>query len=97
MGIIKKYHDKKWTLKFLDALYNSIDIYIHDILQICTSFLGLKTSRWNIAISFTFSVLPICGMCRVLECTFGKLTLLFDVILLFCTARTSTLPSFLKL
>jgi hypothetical protein len=26
MGIIKKYHDKKWTLQFLDALYNSIDI-----------------------------------------------------------------------
>jgi hypothetical protein len=25
MGIIKKYHDKKWTLQFLDALYNSID------------------------------------------------------------------------
>jgi hypothetical protein len=26
MGIIKKYHDKKWTLQFLDALYNIIDI-----------------------------------------------------------------------
>jgi hypothetical protein len=26
MGIIKIYHDKKWTLQFLDALYNSIDI-----------------------------------------------------------------------
>jgi hypothetical protein len=26
MGIIKKYHDKKWTLQFLDALYNGIDI-----------------------------------------------------------------------
>jgi hypothetical protein len=25
MGIIKKYHDKKWTLQFLDTLYNSID------------------------------------------------------------------------
>jgi hypothetical protein len=25
MGIIKNYHDKKWTLQFLDALYNSID------------------------------------------------------------------------
>jgi hypothetical protein len=25
MSIIKKYHDKKWTLQFLDALYNSID------------------------------------------------------------------------
>jgi hypothetical protein len=25
MGIIKKYHDKNWTLQFLDALYNSID------------------------------------------------------------------------
>jgi hypothetical protein len=24
MNIIKKYHDKKWTLQFLDALYNSI-------------------------------------------------------------------------
>jgi hypothetical protein len=26
MGIIKNYHDKKWTLQFLDALYNSIDL-----------------------------------------------------------------------
>jgi hypothetical protein len=26
MGIIKIYNDKKWTLQFLDALYNSIDI-----------------------------------------------------------------------
>jgi hypothetical protein len=25
MGIIKKYHDKKWILQFLGALYNSID------------------------------------------------------------------------
>jgi hypothetical protein len=30
MGIIKIYHDKKWTLQFLDALYNSIDIDIDD-------------------------------------------------------------------
>jgi hypothetical protein len=28
MGIIKNYHDKKWTLQFLDALYSSIDIEI---------------------------------------------------------------------
>jgi hypothetical protein len=27
MGIIKNYHDKKWTLQFLDALYNSIDLF----------------------------------------------------------------------
>jgi hypothetical protein len=27
MGIIKNYHDKKWTLQFLDALYNSKDTY----------------------------------------------------------------------
>jgi hypothetical protein len=26
MGIIKIYNDKKWTLQFLDALYNSIDV-----------------------------------------------------------------------
>jgi hypothetical protein len=25
MDIIKNYHDKKWTLQFLDALYNSIE------------------------------------------------------------------------
>jgi hypothetical protein len=25
MSIIKNYHDKKWTLQFLNALYNSID------------------------------------------------------------------------
>jgi hypothetical protein len=31
MGIIKKYHDKKWTLQFLDALYNSIDIEDIDV------------------------------------------------------------------
>jgi hypothetical protein len=28
MGIIKIYNDKKWTLQFLDALYNSIDFII---------------------------------------------------------------------
>jgi hypothetical protein len=35
MSIIKKYHDKKWTLQFLNALYNSIDmlgIFINSIL-----------------------------------------------------------------
>jgi hypothetical protein len=26
MGIIKNYHDKKWTLQFLNDLYNSIDV-----------------------------------------------------------------------
>jgi hypothetical protein len=26
MDITKKYHDKKWTLQFLDTLYNSIDM-----------------------------------------------------------------------
>jgi hypothetical protein len=26
MSIIKNYHDKKWTLQFLDALYISIDM-----------------------------------------------------------------------
>jgi hypothetical protein len=26
ISIIKNYHDKKWTLQFLDALYNNIDI-----------------------------------------------------------------------
>jgi hypothetical protein len=25
IDIIKNYYDKKWTLQFLDALYNSID------------------------------------------------------------------------
>jgi hypothetical protein len=29
MSIIKNYHDKKWILQFLDALYNSIDIEQH--------------------------------------------------------------------
>jgi zinc-binding in reverse transcriptase len=28
MGIIKNYHDKKWTLQFLDALYNSINTWL---------------------------------------------------------------------
>jgi hypothetical protein len=32
MGIIKTYHDKKWTLQFLDALYNSIDLTFHQKL-----------------------------------------------------------------
>jgi hypothetical protein len=37
MSIIKKYHDKKWTLQFLDALYNSINyIYIKKLYsRIC--------------------------------------------------------------
>jgi hypothetical protein len=39
MGIIKNYHDKKWTLQFLDALYNSIDI---DITPQITSVLNLR-------------------------------------------------------
>jgi hypothetical protein len=26
MDIIKDYHDKKWTLQFLDDLYNNIDL-----------------------------------------------------------------------
>jgi hypothetical protein len=31
MGIIKNYHDKKWILQFLDALYNSIDYQFLDV------------------------------------------------------------------
>jgi hypothetical protein len=31
MSIIKKYHDKKWTLQFLNTLYNSIDIDISTV------------------------------------------------------------------
>jgi hypothetical protein len=31
MGIIKIYNDKKWTLQFLDALYNSIDMEIAEV------------------------------------------------------------------
>jgi hypothetical protein len=30
MGIIKNYHNKKWTIQFLDALYNSIDIFLSE-------------------------------------------------------------------
>jgi hypothetical protein len=33
MGIIKNYHDKKWTLQFLDALYNSIDYILYIFLS----------------------------------------------------------------
>jgi hypothetical protein len=33
MDIIKNYHDKKWTLQFLDALYNSIDYTINYLLD----------------------------------------------------------------
>jgi hypothetical protein len=33
MGIIKNYHDKKWTLQFLNDLYNSIDIQISLIIH----------------------------------------------------------------
>jgi hypothetical protein len=33
MGIIKRYHDKKWTLQFLAALYNSIDYVILQIVK----------------------------------------------------------------
>jgi hypothetical protein len=38
MGIIKNYHDKKWTLQFLNALYNSIDLKIQ--IQICIHYLS---------------------------------------------------------
>jgi hypothetical protein len=44
MGIIKIYHDKKWTLQFLDALYNSIDI---DILSKLCRILELVISLNN--------------------------------------------------
>jgi hypothetical protein len=40
MGIIKNYHGKKWTLQFLDALYNSIDIDF----PLCTKILLLPPS-----------------------------------------------------
>jgi hypothetical protein len=33
MGIIKNYHDKKWILQFLDALYNSIDFLIKRVIE----------------------------------------------------------------
>jgi hypothetical protein len=29
MDIIKNYHDKKWIIQFLNALYNNIDINWH--------------------------------------------------------------------
>jgi hypothetical protein len=38
MGIIKNYHDKKWTLQFLDYLYNSIDINYAFIFIIQTAY-----------------------------------------------------------
>jgi hypothetical protein len=34
MDIIKKYHDKKWILQFLTALYNSMHIdYITTVMD----------------------------------------------------------------
>jgi hypothetical protein len=42
MGIIKIYHDKKWTLQFLDALYNSIDIFLIILLHVIIYF-NVKT------------------------------------------------------
>jgi hypothetical protein len=52
MGIIKNYHDKKWTLQFLDALYNSIDIDMdsHPLPPYFPHFLRkgtLKIKRWS--------------------------------------------------
>jgi hypothetical protein len=38
MGIIKNYHDKKLTLQFLDALYNSIDFM--DIVSVLNYILS---------------------------------------------------------
>jgi hypothetical protein len=38
MGIIKNYHDKKWTLQFLDAVYNSIDSPSSDLQAESCSF-----------------------------------------------------------
>jgi hypothetical protein len=37
MGIIKNYNDKKWTLQFLDVLYNSIDIVTCIVVSISPS------------------------------------------------------------
>jgi hypothetical protein len=34
MGIIKNYHDKKWTFQFLDALYNSIDNFLPNMHKV---------------------------------------------------------------
>jgi hypothetical protein len=47
MDIIKIYHDKKWTLQFLDALYNSIDIKLTSIFR---SFYVKYKSRINLFI-----------------------------------------------
>jgi hypothetical protein len=44
MGIIKIYHDKKWTLQFLDALYNSIDVnFVNRIKMPETA----ETNNWS--------------------------------------------------
>jgi hypothetical protein len=45
MGIIKIYHDKKWTLQFLDALYNSIDV------GFVFGFVGLE-NRYQIVVNY---------------------------------------------
>jgi hypothetical protein len=54
MGIIKKYHDKIWTLQFLAALYNSIYIYIYGL------FLILQDLSVNVILTYClFSVAPV--------------------------------------
>jgi hypothetical protein len=46
MGIIKNYHDKKWTLQFLDALYNSIDItYVSPRTKVLASISIICTNK----------------------------------------------------
>jgi hypothetical protein len=46
MGIIKKYHDKKWTLQFLDALYNSINLRLLELDLIFSALNSIL--QWNI-------------------------------------------------
>jgi hypothetical protein len=49
MGIIKKYHDKKWTLQLLAALYNNIDI---DISMVQASLLYYTADTSYLRFSF---------------------------------------------
>jgi hypothetical protein len=55
MGIIKNYHDKKWTIQLLDALYNSIDIDIEQVAFPLCSFWQLVSLSLN---AFLKVVLP---------------------------------------
>jgi hypothetical protein len=53
MGMIKNYHDKKWTLQFLDTLYNSID---YNFYSKCLSDYRFKFRAYLLILLCVFAI-----------------------------------------